>query len=153
MPLNPISKLRVLRPGEVQHCLFQPSAIVRQIIAGQGGERAKAACATRCQGCDQQTGCSGWSIWLLEICDNGRVLHLQCPRGRVEVIALFSNGQRHDMDVFVGHGLDQGTGILWRDKDFFDRAYDPSLAVCAISHQTAIEPILGIKLVGHLRAA
>ena len=110
--LHPLRKLKVLRCGQATHRLTGALTVVRHVVAAQHGKGRDACLVPAAQSLQHNPGRGTRCLGVSQIVDNHRVLQVQLPRSRAQVIAFFSDGQGNDPRARVGHALQQQLQLI-----------------------------------------
>ena len=140
---DPCGELGVLCLEEGGEGLLAGVAVVLQVVAGQDGHGAAAGLHARPQAFSNVTEWCLGSGGVLQVVSHVGLGQHELASGVVEVVAALGDGHGDDLDVLVGHLVDQALGVL----DCPDQVNARADLVCLVhavtaAHRQAVEAVL-----------
>ncbi len=120
--VDPIGQGGVGQAREPHDRLAQDRAIALQVVAAQAGERADPLRAPLRKGRGHCAESRARGLRVFGVVLDIGMVHVQPPRRRVDVIAAFGHGQRHDADIGLRHPRDQGGVVDLHRQEIDHRA-------------------------------
>lgn len=128
---------------------MQAAAVHRKVVAGQERREGKARRVAAPEGLDQQAGHAAGPVGTGQIMGNIGIVGAQLPRGRIDPVALFGDGQRDDARAGCGEGREDPARFFGQDQALPEGSDDAVGLAFGPARDEGVEMVLRRQRIAH----